>query len=121
MQSVTCTWAITVEVPRDINKRKRDRTMRTGSGKRMKTLATGKKGRYLKHKVPSEDTSDIAFDATVRAAAIHQKDRKKNSKLDHAIIVKKSDLREKVRQSKVSTLIVLTVDASGSMGATGHL
>jgi Mg-chelatase subunit ChlI len=50
-----------VEVPKEINKRKRDRTVRSGSGKRMKTLATGRKGRYLKPKIPKEDTSDIAF------------------------------------------------------------
>ena len=111
----------TVEIPRDINKRKRDRTLRTGSGKRMKTLATGKKGRYLKHRTPKEDTSDIAFDATVRASAVHQKKRKKNSKNSHAIIINKEDLKEKVRQSKVSTLIVLAVDASGSMGAMNRM
>ena len=110
-----------VEIPRDINKRKRDRTLRTGSGKRMKTLSTGKKGRYLKHRSPKEDTSDIAFDATVRASAVHQKSRKKNSKNSHAIIINKEDLKEKVRQSKVSTLIVLAVDASGSMGAMNRM
>jgi magnesium chelatase subunit D len=110
-----------VEVPKDINKRKRDRTVRSGSGKRMKTLATGRKGRYLKHKTPKEDTTDVAFDATVRASAVHQKQRKKNSKTSHAIIIKKEDLREKVRQSKVSTLIVLTVDASGSMGVMNRM
>ncbi len=110
-----------VEVPKEINKRKRDRTLRSGSGKRMKTLATGRKGRYLKHRTPKEDTSDIAFDATVRASAVHQKQRKKNSKINHALIIKKEDLREKVRQSKVSTLIVLTVDASGSMGVMDRM
>jgi magnesium chelatase subunit D len=110
-----------IEVPKEINKRKRDRTVRSGSGKRMKTLATGRKGRYLKPKIPKEDTSDIAFDATVRASAVHQKHRKKNSRVSHTLIIKKEDLREKVRQSKVSTLIVLTVDASGSMGVMNRM
>ena len=110
-----------VEVPGDINRRKRDRTVRSGSGKRMKTLSTGKKGRYLKHRTPGEDTADIAFDATVRASAVHQKRRKKNAQNSHALIIKKEDLREKVRQSKVSTLIVLTVDASGSMGVMNRM
>jgi magnesium chelatase subunit D len=87
----------------------------------MKTLSTGKKGRYLKHRSPKEDASDIAFDATVRASAVHQKKRKKNSKNNHAIIINKEDLKEKVRQSKVSTLIVLAVDASGSMGAMNRM
>ncbi len=110
-----------VEIPKEINKRKRDRALRSGSGKRMKTLATGRKGRYLKPRIPVEDTSDIAFDATVRASAVHQKHRKKNSEISHALIIKKEDIREKVRQSKVSTLIVLTVDASGSMGVMDRM
>jgi magnesium chelatase subunit D len=110
-----------VEIPKEINKRKRDRALRSGSGKRMKTLATGRKGRYLKPRMPVEDTSDIAFDATVRASAVHQKHRKKNSEMSHALIIKKEDIREKVRQSKVSTLIVLTVDASGSMGVMDRM
>ena len=110
-----------IDVPKDINKRKRDRTLRSGSGKRMKTLSTGRKGRYLKHKTPKGDTTDIAFDATVRSSAVHQKQRKKNSKSSHALIIKKEDLREKVRQSRVSTLIVLNVDASGSMGVMDRM
>ena len=110
-----------VQVPKEINKRKRDRKLRSGSGKRMKTLATGRKGRYLKHRMPIEETTDIAFDATVRASAIHQKSRKKKANREQFLIIEKEDLREKVRQSKVSTLIVLTVDASGSMGAMNRM
>lgn len=110
-----------VQIPKEINRRKRDRKVRSGSGKRMKTLATGRKGRYLKHRIPTEETSDIAFDATVRASAIHQKARKKKVNTDRFLIVEKEDLREKVRQSKVSTLIVLTVDASGSMGVGNRM
>lgn len=110
-----------VQIPKEINRRKRDRKVRSGSGKRMKTLATGRKGRYLKHRIPTEETSDIAFDATVRASAIHQKARKKKVNTGRFLIVEKEDLREKVRQSKVSTLIVLTVDASGSMGVGNRM
>ena len=110
-----------VQVPKEINKRKRDRKLRSGSGKRMKTLATGRKGRYLKHRMPVEETSDIAFDATVRAAAVHQKQRKKKANREQFLVIEKEDLREKVRQSKVSTLIVLAVDASGSMGAMNRM
>jgi magnesium chelatase subunit D len=110
-----------VQVPKEINKRKRDRKLRSGSGKRMKTLATGRKGRYLKHRIPIEKTTDIAFDATVRASAVHQKQRKKKAKREQFLLIEKEDLREKVRQSKVSTLIVLAVDASGSMGAMNRM
>jgi magnesium chelatase subunit D len=110
-----------VQLPKEINKRKRDRKLRSGSGKRMKTLATGRKGRYLKHRMPVEETSDIAFDATVRASAVHQKTRKKKANSKQFLIIEKEDLKEKVRQSKVSTLIVLTVDASGSMGSMNRM
>lgn len=110
-----------VQVPKEINKRKRDRKIRSGFGKRMKTLAIGRKGRYLKHRMPLGEVSDIAFDATVRASAIHQKERKKKREGKQFLIIEKEDFREKVRQSKISTLIVLTVDASGSMGAMNRM
>ena len=110
-----------VQLPKEINRRKRDRKIRSGSGKRMKTLAAGRKGRYLKHRIPIEKTTDIAFDATVRASAVHQKTRKKKANREQFLLIEKEDLREKVRQSKVSTLIVLTVDASGSMGAMNRM
>jgi len=110
-----------VEVPKDLNKRKRDRVMRSGSGKRVKSLTTGRKGRYLTHRIPRDETTDIAFDATVRASAIHQKQRKKDDAAGHALIIRQEDLREKVRQSKVATLVVLAVDASGSMGVMDRM
>jgi magnesium chelatase subunit D len=71
--------------------------------------------------MPVEETSDIAFDATVRASAVHQKTRKKKANSKQFLIIEKEDLKEKVRQSKVSTLIVLTVDASGSMGSMNRM
>jgi len=106
-----------VQIPKDMSNRKADRKMRSGSGKRIKSLSIGRKGRYIKHNIPKGITNDIAFDATVRASAPHQKARIKNTATDRAIIIHKEDIRGKVRQSKVSTLIVLVVDASGTMGA----
>jgi len=57
---------------------------------------------------------DLAFDATLRAAAPFQHLRR--TKLaPQAIVIEKSDLREKVRESKIGNLILFVVDASGSM------
>jgi magnesium chelatase subunit D len=56
---------------------------------------------------------DLAFDATIRAAAPHQKTREKRGV---AITIEESDIREKVREMKVGSLLLFVVDASGSMG-----
>ncbi|RMF92871.1 MAG: magnesium chelatase ATPase subunit D [Candidatus Schekmanbacteria bacterium] len=110
-----------VEIPKQMTKRKADRKMRSGSGKRIKSITSGRKGRYIKHTIPKEDISDIAFDATVRSAAPHQKRRREGTSVSHALIIKKEDIRKKVRQSKASALIVLLVDASGTMGAMDRM
>ena len=108
------------ELPRDLVKRRSDKIIRSGSGDRIKSLSTGRKGRYIKHRIPDEIPQDIAFDATIRAAAPYQKVRREAAKGDAAkdmtVFISNSDLRKKVRENKVSTLIVLAVDASGSMG-----
>jgi len=111
-----------VELPRDLVKRRSDKVIRSGSGDRIKSLSTGRKGRYIKHRIPDDIPQDIAFDATIRAAAPYQKirreahERDNNGKKGLTIFIANSDLRRKVRENKVSTLIVLAVDASGSMG-----
>ena len=54
------------------------RNNRNGSGRRSKTLTKSTQGRYIKSKIPEEKTTDIAFDATLRAAAPYQLVREKN-------------------------------------------
>ncbi len=63
--------------------------------------------------MPNE-MKDIAFDATIRAAAPHQKTRPQSS---NRIVVHDQDIREKTRVGKVSVTCVFVVDVSGSMGA----
>jgi magnesium chelatase subunit D len=84
----------------------KDKKLRTGSGRRARTLSTHS-GKYVKARIPEDRTTDIAIDATIRASAA----RKGNLKIE------KEDLREKVRAKKVSSVIVFVVDASGSMAA----
>lgn len=91
-----------------------DRKKRRGSGKRSKTKTDLMQGRYVKYNLPKDKIKDIAFDATLRAAAPYQSLRDKNGL---AFVINKSDFREKVREKRTGTTILFVVDASGSMGA----
>ncbi|KKH49817.1 putative cobaltochelatase [Methanosarcina sp. 1.H.A.2.2] len=90
------------------------RAQRNGSGRRSKTLTRSKKGRYIKSSIPHEKTTDLAFDATLRAAAPFQLTREKNG---NSVAIHESDFREKTREKKIGNLVLFVVDASGSMGA----
>jgi len=84
----------------------KDKKRRTGSGRRARTLSTHS-GKYVTARMPEGKTTDIAIDATIRAAVA----RKGGLKIEE------EDLREKVRAKKVSSVIAFVVDASGSMAA----
>ncbi len=62
--------------------------------------------------------SDLAFDATLRAAAPHQKERDHS---DMALALEKQDLREKVRVRRSANLILFVVDASWSMAVSERM
>ncbi|MCK8517812.1 magnesium chelatase subunit D family protein [Methanoculleus sp. 7T] len=83
------------------------------SGRRLETFSAGNMGRYASTRYPTGN-GDVAFDATLRAAAPHQTARDHNGM---AVAVQKEDIRERVRVGKVSVACVFVVDASGSMGA----
>lgn len=91
-----------------------DRKKHKGSGKRSKSRTDLKEGRYVKHKLSNGKLEDMAFMATLKAAAPYQKLRDKNGL---AISIRKSDFRRKVREKRIGSTILFTVDASGSMGA----
>jgi len=91
-----------------------DRKKYKGNGKRSKTKTDLKQGRYAKYTIPKGKLYDIAFDATIRAAAPYQKIRKNN---ELAIAIDKNDFRQKSREKRIGSTILFVVDASGSMGA----
>jgi len=91
----------------------KDRVLRKGSGRRSRTRSSSKAGRYIMSTMQRK-TSDLALDATIRAAAPYQKQRKKEGV---AIAIEESDIREKIREKRIGNFIVFVVDASGSMGA----
>ncbi len=87
-------------------KPKKDNKQRSGSGRRTRTLSTNS-GKYVSAKMPQGKATDIAIDATIRAAVIRKGD----------LNIEKTDLREKVRAKKISSVIMFVVDSSGSMAA----
>ena len=106
--------SIDTRVVRQIQKK--DKTYRRKiSGRRVPTLSLRNNGKYVRHGFPKGEIKDVALDATVRAAAPYQKERKHGS--DLAVVIKTQDIREKIRVGKVSTATMFVVDASGSMGA----
>ncbi|WP_018702788.1 VWA domain-containing protein [Anaeromusa acidaminophila] len=91
-----------------------DRRERAGNGKRSRTRSSLKQGRYVRAIFPNGKVSDLAFDATLRAAAPWQK---KRASQGVKLVIKTEDLRQKVRETRVGGVFFFVVDASGSMGA----
>jgi magnesium chelatase subunit D len=102
-----------IEAPREqINKR--------SSGRRSHTRTEAKRGRYIQARPANGELSDIAFDATIRAAAPFQKERKDpNNKV--AFSIRKHDLQRKVRIKQTANLILFVVDASWSMAVAERM
>ena len=92
----------------------KDRNVRRGSGKRSTTKTDLKQGRYVRAEMPKIKVEDLAFDATIRAAAPFQRLREDNG---CALNIKSEDLRQKVREKRIGNTFLFAVDASGSMGA----
>lgn len=93
-----------------------DRMLRSGSGRRSSTRSATRQGRYVKS-TPRRARDDLALDATIRAAAPHQRQRRQESPSPLAIHIHPGDIREKVRERRVGNLLLFAVDGSGSMGA----
>lgn len=85
-----------------------------GSGRREKSVGTGRTGRYVGSRIPRGDVADIAFDATLRAAAPYQRHR---ARPGLALAIEPEDLRQKVRERRNGVSVLFVVDSSGSMGA----
>ena len=106
-----------------------DHRARPAGGRRAGTVSGTPSGRYVGAAIPQDKASDLALDATLRAAAPHQIERRRPhpSPLPEgegtveedvpAFLIEPHDVREKVRETKTGSLILFVVDASGSMGA----
>ena len=95
-----------------------DRRARPAGGRRAEVVSRSPSGRYVAAAAPRGKASDLALDATLRAAAPHQPRRRDAvDDADSRILIEPWDIREKVRETKTGSLVLFVVDASGSMGA----
>jgi magnesium chelatase subunit D len=99
-----------------------DRRARRATGRRATTISDSSAGRYVGARVPQGSVTDLALDATLRAAAPKQLTRREALPEDAAAVapaflLEPWDIREKVREAQTSSLVLFVVDASGSMGA----
>ena len=92
---------------------KRIRRTKSRAGRRTLVESDDKTGRYAKSRMPTDKYPDIAFDATIRAAAPYQLSREHDGL---SISIEKRDIREKVRERRSGCTILFLVDASGSLG-----
>ena len=58
-----------------------DKITRNAAGKRSMTKTKRKRGRYIRAQLATGKVTDLAFDATLRAAAVHQKKRREEPTL----------------------------------------
>lgn len=98
-----------------------DKMTRERSGKRSYTRTERKRGRYIKSRPAGDKPQDIAFDATMRAAAPYQLQRKLEGVSDLALQLRMSDLQRKIRVRRTGNLILFVVDASWSMAASERM
>ncbi len=94
-----------------------DRQARASHGRRTVSRVRDHRGRYVGATMPDGKVTDLAVDATVRAASPFQVRRSSYTDGSLALNVEPWDLRQKVRESRVGNLVVFLVDSSGSMGA----
>ncbi|MCU0520471.1 MAG: VWA domain-containing protein [Anaerolineae bacterium] len=108
--------------------------MRSISGRRSRTRTTRKRGRYSGFESSPSDASDLAFDATFRAAAPFQRaraheegasgDRRRAGSSEPArpaLHVQPEDYQKKVRVRRAANLIIFVVDASWSMAVSERM
>lgn len=96
--------------------------MRSYAGRRSVTRTERKRGRYIQSRPAQGRVDDLAFDATVRAAAPFQKERESyKEKNGVAFAVRPGDYMKKIRVRKAANLILFLVDASWSMAVAERM
>jgi len=99
-----------------------DEMVRKQGGRRSQTKSKNKRGRYIQSKPSPNDAGDLAFDATVRAAAPYQSTREDiKQENDVAFAIRRGDFQKKVRVKKTANLILFLVDGSWSMAVAERM
>jgi magnesium chelatase subunit D len=97
-----------------------DKLYRKRSGRRSRTHTDRKRGRYIQARPSQGKADDLAFDATLRAAAPFQRERGEQRKRV-AFAIQPSDYQRKVRVKKTANLVLFVVDASWSMAVAERM
>lgn len=99
-----------------------DKMMRRNAGRRSRTYSDRKRGRYIMARPSIGKADDLAFDATVRAAAPYQRRRTElKRKRNVAFAVQPGDYQRKVRVRRAANLVLFLVDASWSMAVAERM
>jgi magnesium chelatase subunit D len=88
-------------------------------GRRNRGLAD--RGGIVAGRPAPDGVTDIAVAATVQAAAARRAVDAENGTPSPGTAVQRGDLRQAVREARTANLVVLCVDASGSMGAMARM
>ena len=96
--------------PHRISRLEAPRSVAAAGGRR--SVVEGSRGRLVGDRTPSGPLGSVAVGPTIRSAAARRADAD-----DDGPLVAKADVREAVREERAGNLIILAVDASGSMGA----
>jgi len=96
-----------------------DKLTRSTSGRRSQTRTERKRGRYIQSRPSPGDPSDLAFDATLRAAAPFQEERRRED--GPALVLHPDDYQRKVRVRRAANLVLFVVDASWSMAVAERM
>ena len=97
-----------------------DKMMRRFPGRRSRTHTERKRGRYIQARQSPGKVDDLAFDATLRAAAPFQRQRAEDLKRV-AFSVRPGDYMRKIRVRRAANLILFLVDASWSMAVAERM
>jgi magnesium chelatase subunit D len=99
-----------------------DKMMRSYAGRRSVTRTERKRGRYIQSRPANGKTNDLAFDATLRAAAPFQNQRSDLRAHNRvAFAIRPDDYMKKIRVRKAANLILFLVDASWSMAVAERM
>ncbi len=86
------------------------------------TRTERKRGRYIQARPAHGKTNDLAFDATLRAAAPQQRAREAERQANQvAFSIQNEDFQRKIRVKRAANLILFVVDASWSMAVAERM
>jgi magnesium chelatase subunit I len=89
-----------------------DARRRNLAGRRLKTVTSTQRGRYVWYEFPKRRPWDVALAPTIRAASPYQHARRRDGL---KVRIERRDIRVKVRETRTSLTILLLLDMSESM------